>query len=130
MGHVVRLAISLFTRGIRFCTAPNIGLIVIGDPSHHRLAAVKNRAQYGSGNKGRGSLMVRFSIEARGRVVDISYEAAPDGVTVWIASITGHGAGRTLDGVLFSDCCPRAETQARVLIAVLNGVDWFCSRLF
>jgi hypothetical protein len=78
----------------------------------------------------RDSIMIRFSIAARGRVIDISYQAAPEGLTVWIASITGHCVGRTLDGVLFSDPCPRAETQARVLVAVLNSVDWSCRRLF
>lgn len=70
--------------------------------------------------------MVRFSIETRGRSVDVYYVTAPEGLTVWIASITGQGEGRSLDGVVFIDQFPLAGVKARVQIAVLEGVDWIC----
>jgi len=74
--------------------------------------------------------MVRFSIEARGCLVEVSYQTAPEGLVVWIASINGWGISRTLDGVVFAESSPSEEVKGKVLMAVLDGLGWSRSRLF
>ena len=102
----------------------------LDDPRPKSLAPIKNGEHDAPSKVNGGFTMVRLSIEARGCLIDVSYQAAPEGLVAWIASINGWRISRTLDGVVFAESSPYEEGNAKALMAVMDGLNWSRGRLF